>query len=273
VTASEPDPTTPPEHPSEPLAAPSGLGGPARLSMVGVSARYRDRIALDDVGLQVGAGQRVGIIGPNGAGKSTLLKCIVGLVRPTHGRIEVEGRPAARARGRVAYLPQRAQIDWEHPAQVRDVVAMGRYPHRGPVGRLRREYHEAVEAALVRVGLGDLARVRIAELSGGQQQRTFLARAFAQQATSLLLDEPYAGLDAATTGIIDRELTRAAAAGAAVVVVNHDLAGLHTRSERLVVLNRRVITEGAPADVLRPEVLDAAYGRGAVVLADPAGPS
>jgi manganese transport system ATP-binding protein len=252
--------------------ADAGLG-PPRLTVRGVTARYRDRSALDDVDLRVDPGEQLGVIGPNGAGKSTLLKCIVGLVRPVRGRVEVDGRPAARARGRVAYLPQRAQIDWEHPAQVRDVVAMGRYPHRGPVGRLRRGDHEAVEAALDRVGMADLARVRIAELSGGQQQRTFLARAFAQQATVLLLDEPYAGLDAATTGIIDRELTRAAASGAAVVVVNHDLAGLKVRYDRLVVLRRRVIADGAPGEVLRPEVLDAAYGRGAVVLADPAEPT
>jgi ABC-type Mn2+/Zn2+ transport system ATPase subunit len=252
---------------------PAGAAEAARLVVRGLSARYRDRPALDDVDLTAGPGEQLGVIGPNGAGKSTLLKCIVGLVRPVRGHVEVEGRAAARARGRVAYLPQRAQIDWEHPAQVRDVVAMGRYPHRGPVGRLRRSDHEAVEAALDRVGMTDLARVRIAELSGGQQQRTFLARAFAQQATVLLLDEPYAGLDAATTRIIDRELTRAAAGGAAVVVVNHDLAGLHVRYDRLVVLRRRVVADGAPAEVLRPEVLDAAYGRGAVVLADPAGPS
>lgn len=254
---------TGPREPRGPAA------GGRRLQVRGLAARYRDRPALEGIDLDVDPGERIGVIGPNGAGKSTLLKCVVGLVRPTRGRIEVEGRPAARARGRVAYLPQRAQIDWEHPARARDVVAMGRYPHRGPVGRLRREDHEAVDAALARVGLSDLARVRIAELSGGQQQRTFLARALAQQATVLLLDEPYAGLDAATTGIIDRELGRAAAGGTAVLVVNHDLAGLHARYERLVVLNRRVVAEGAPADVLRPEVLDAAYGRGAVVLADP----
>ena len=247
--------------------------GDPRLRVRGVRARYRDRVALDGVDLDVGPGERVGVIGPNGAGKSTLLKCIVGLVRPTRGRIEVEGRPAARARGRVAYLPQRAQIDWEHPAQVRDVVAMGRYPHRGPVGRLRREDHDAVGAALARVGMADLARVRIAELSGGQQQRTFLARALAQQAAVLLLDEPYAGLDAATTRVIDRELVRVAEDGAAVVVVNHDLAGLQSRYARLLVLSRRVIATGTPAEVLRPEVLDAAYGHGAVVLADPRGPT
>ena len=242
-----------------------------RLWVRDVRASYRDRLALDGVDLEVAAGERVGIIGPNGAGKSTLLKCVVGLVRPRAGSIEIEGRPVARARGRVAYLPQRAQIDWEHPAQVRDVVAMGRYPHRGPIGRLTRRDHVAVASALERVGLAGLARARIAELSGGQQQRTFLARALAQGATVLLLDEPYAGLDAATTAIIDRELATAAQAGAAVVVVNHDLAGLHRRYERLLVLSRGVVADGPPAQVLTAEVLDAAYGQGAVLLADRGG--
>jgi manganese/zinc/iron transport system ATP- binding protein len=241
----------------------------ALLAAHGVSVAYRDRVALQDVDLEAGRGERVGIIGPNGAGKSTLLKAVVGLVRMRAGRVLVDGRPAGRVRGRVAYLPQRQQIDWEHPAQVRDVVAMGRYPHRGALGRLRRADREVVQQALHRVGLESLARVRIAELSGGQQQRTFLARAFAQEADLLLLDEPYAGLDAATAALIDRELAAAAAAGTGVVVVNHDLAGLHRRYERLVVLNRRVIAQGAPVRVLRAEVLDAAYGHGAVLLAEP----
>ncbi len=252
---------------AEATPAPDGAG--VRLDVAGLHAGYRDRVALEGVDLRVAAGERVGVIGPNGAGKSTLLKCVVGLVRPTRGVVQVEGQPAARRRGRVAYLPQRAQIDWDHPAQVRDVVAMGRYPHRGPVGRLRREDHEAIADALERVDLAGLARVRIAELSGGQQQRTFLARALAQQASVLLLDEPYAGLDAATARVIDRELATVALAGAAVVVVNHDLAGLHRRYDRLAVLSRRLIAAGPPGEVLRGDVLDDAYGRGAVVLAGP----
>lgn len=247
-----------------------GFAKPApALAVRGVHAGYRERVALSAIELEVAAGERIGVIGPNGAGKSTLLKAIVGLVRLRRGSVEVGGVRSGRTRGRVAYLPQRAQIDWDHPAQVRDVVAMGRYPHRGPVGRLRREDHEAVAEALRRVGLEEMAKVRIAELSGGQQQRVFLARAFAQEASVLLLDEPYAGLDAATATVTDRELASAAGAGAAVVVVNHDLAALRRRYERLLVLNRWVVATGPPDEVLTADVLDAAYGRGAVVLADP----
>ena len=249
----------------------TGPGAP-RLQIRGLCAGYRDRVVLRDVDLDVDAGERLGVIGPNGAGKSTLLACLVGLLRPRDGEIRVDGHPAGRVRGRIAYLPQRAEVDWEHPAQVRDVVAMGRYPHRGPIGRLRREDHLAVEDAVERVGMTPLARTRIAELSGGQQQRTLLARTLAQQASILLLDEPYVGLDAASTAIIDRELASAARAGAAVVVVNHDLAGVAGRYERLLVLNGRVIATDTPANALTPSVLEAAYGRGAGFLAAPEGP-
>ena len=232
------------------------------LRVTGLHARYRDRVALDGVDLELRAGQRLGVIGPNGAGKSTLLKAVVGLVRPERGTIEVEGRPAHRRRGRVAYLAQRAPVDLEHPAQVRDVVAMGRYPTRGPIGRLRRDDHEQVHAAIERVGLLEHARTRIGELSGGQQQRALLARALAQQAPVLLLDEPYAGLDAVTCDVIDRELARAAADGAAVMVVNHDLVGLRERYERLLVLARHVVAEGPASRVLTRQVLSRAYGPG-----------
>jgi manganese/zinc/iron transport system ATP- binding protein len=235
---------------------------PVALRFDDVVVGYRDRLALDGVTLEHAHGSRLGVIGPNGAGKSTLVKAVVGLVRPRRGRIQVEGLPVSRARGRAAYLPQRHQVDLDHPAQVRDVVAMGRYPLRGPIGRLRAEDRRRVGEAIERLGLTDLARARIGELSGGQQQRAFLARAFAQEASVLLLDEPYAGLDALTSDVIDRELDRAAGDGVAIVVVNHDLAGLRRRYDRLLVLRRGVVALGPPSAVLTREVLRAAYGAG-----------
>jgi ABC-type Mn2+/Zn2+ transport system ATPase subunit len=245
----------------------------AALRLTDVVVAYRDRLALDGVSVTVDHGERVGVIGPNGAGKSSLAKAVVGLVRPRRGSIEIEGGTGRRARGRVAYLPQRHQVDLEHPAQVRDVVGMGRYPIRGPVGPLRADDRARIGAALERVGLADLARTRIGELSGGQQQRVFLARAFAQEASVLLLDEPYAGLDAVTCDVIDRELERAARDGAAVLVVNHDLVGLAQRYDRLLVLHRHVVADGAPAEVLTGPVLTAAYGPGIFLGVDPGGGS
>jgi ABC-type Mn2+/Zn2+ transport system ATPase subunit len=243
-----------------------GPDAPLALAVAGVSADYRGRVALSQVSLRVRGGERLGMVGPNGAGKSTLLKIVVGLVRPSAGHVEVEGRPAVQARRKVAYLPQRAEVDLGYPAQVRDVVAMGRYPLRGAVGRLRPDDRAAVADALARVGLERLARARIGELSGGQQQRVFLARALAQEAGVLLLDEPYAGLDAATVGLIDRELNRAAAAGAAVVTVDHDLSGLEHRYDRVAVLRGQLLACGPPAQTVTPQVLARAYGAGAVVI-------
>ncbi|CAN5155558.1 metal ABC transporter ATP-binding protein [soil metagenome] len=235
------------------------------LAVRGLTVSYRGRAALRGASVAVAAGERLGVVGPNGAGKSTLLRAVVGLVRPDAGEVEVEGLPAARARRRVAYLPQRQQVDWDYPAQVRDIVAMGRYPHRGPLGRLRPADRRAVGAALERVGLSELGTARIGELSGGQQQRTFLARAFAQEASVLLLDEPYVGIDAVTSKLIDRWLGEAAAEGAAVVVVDHELAGVRERYDRVLVLNRQVVIVAAPDHALADDVLGAAYGRGAVL--------
>ena len=244
-------------------------GAPPSLEIRDLRVGYRGTIVLDRIELNVEAGERLGIIGPNGAGKSTLLKTILGLVRASSGHVRVEGEPAARSGRRIAYLPQRQDIDWDHPVEVRDVVAMGRYPHRGPIGRLSAQDRRIVERSLDRVGLRDLAQRRISELSGGQQQRMALARVLAQQASVLLLDEPYTGLDAATVRIMDRELAAAATRGSAVIVVNHELAGLEHRYDRILVLSRRIISYGPPASALTREALDRAYGLGRVALAGP----
>lgn len=243
------------------------MTGPhAALAIDGLTIVYGRRAAVRDVGIGVAPGERVGIVGPNGAGKSSVLKAVVGLVTPRGGRISIHGEPARDRRHEAAYLPQRQHIDWDYPAQVRDVVAMGRYPHRGPMGRLRNQDRRIVDAAIARVGLSDLARVRIGDLSGGQQQRVFLARAFAQQATILLLDEPYVGVDAVTSDHLDRWLAEAAEEGMAVVVVDHDLTGVRRRYDRVLLLNGRVIAEAPPAEALSEAHLQATFGPGAVVI-------
>ena len=234
--------TPTPRHPTPP----TGAGARAALEVRGLTVGYRRRLAVADADLSVAAGDRVGVIGPNGAGKTTLLQAIVGAVRAQAGEVHIDGRPARLARRLVGYLPQRAEVDWQHPAQVRDVVAMGRYPHRGPIGRLRADDRAAIADALARVELTDLAERRVAELSGGQRQRTGLARVLAQQAPVLLLDEPYAGLDAATTTIIERTLRDAADAGTAVLVVDHDLGRL------IAVLQQGLATPEHAAFASRP---------------------
>lgn len=236
------------------------------LRIRGLVAHYRGVMALDDITLEVAPGERIAIIGPNGAGKSTLLRCIVGLLRPSAGSIEIAGRRITRMRGEVAYLSQRSGVDGDYPAQVRDVVGLGRYPHLGPIRRPGPVDRQVIEEAIARVGLEHRATARLSELSGGLQQRTFLARVLAQQAPLVLLDELHAGLDIASVDVIDRELARLAAEGTAIMVVHHGLAGLVQRYDRLLVLRGGVVAFGPPDEILRPDILDAAYGQGAVLL-------
>ncbi len=233
-----------------------------RLEVDGVSMFYRSLPALRDVNLAFAGQQRVGIIGPNGSGKSSLLRLLVGVTKPSMGAVMFNGTDVRRCRGVFAYLPQRATVDWEHPVRVRDVVAMGRYPHRGAFRRLTATDHDAIDEALCRVGLDDLAKTRVGELSGGQQQRMFLARAFAQQASVVVLDEPYAALDAASITIMERELVAVAKAGALVVVVSHDLSALPDRFDTIVLLNNRVVVAGDPQVVLDEATLATVYGWG-----------
>lgn len=230
------------------------------LKLDALSVYYRSLPALKDVSLTLEAPGRVGIIGPNGSGKSTLLRCLVGVIRPTSGAVTFNGRDVRRCRGVFAYLPQRATVDWEHPVRVRDVVTMGRYRHRGAFVRLQARDHDAIDAALAKVGLEAFANTRVGELSGGQQQRMFLARALAQEASVLVLDEPYAALDQASVLIMERELDAAARNGALVVIVSHDLSSLVERFDTVVLLANQVLASGQPETVVSPELLARVYG-------------
>lgn len=219
-------------------------------SIESLTVSYRDHPVVRDVTFDVPANQVTGLLGPNGAGKSTVIKAMLGLVRPDRGRVLFDSRPLDDVRNRLAYLPQRAEVDWTYPSQVRDVVSMGRYVHLGPLRRRRRVDRVAIEEAIDRVGLTGLATRQIAELSGGQQQRVFLARALAQEATTLLLDEPFAAVDAPTVGLLTDLLRDLAAEGRSVLVVVHDLDAVGRLCDEVVVLNRTVRAIGAPVDVL-----------------------
>jgi manganese/zinc/iron transport system ATP- binding protein len=223
-----------------------------------LTVSYGDAPVLRGATVRFEPGTVTGIIGPNGAGKSSLLKAIVGLVPVEAGRVRIGGRPVALARRRVAYLPQRAVIDWDYPAQVAEVVAMGAYPRRGRAAR------SIATAALERVQLADVAGRQIGELSGGQQQRVLFARALAQQARILLLDEPFVGVDALTEQLLRCQIRRLAEEGATVVVVNHDLATVAELFDRVAVLAGRIIACGPTAEVFTGDVLARAY-RGQVV--------
>lgn len=182
--------------------------------------------ALGRVSIRVPRGVRVALVGPNGSGKSTLLKAVAGLVAPDSGSIRVYGNPVGACHHRVAYLPQRGEMDWRFPISVRRLVATGRYVHLGWLRRPSKRDHEVVGEVLSRLGIDDLAGRQIGNLSGGQRQRALLARALAQEADLLLLDEPLAAVDAETrerTSAVVRGLWQS---GKTVVTATHDLESL-----------------------------------------------
>ena len=218
--------------------------------------------ALLDVSACIRQGERVALLGPNGAGKSTLLKLVAGLLpSPTPGAVRVFETPVDTCHPYTAYLAQRAEVDLRFPVSVRDVVMMGRYSGVGWFARPARADHAAVDEALRRVDLLPLAGRAIGDLSGGQQQRAFLARALAQQARLLLLDEPLAGLDVRSQQSVLALLRGLQQEGMTIVVSTHDLASVLAGdvAERVILLNRRIIADAAPDEALRAERLREAY--------------
>lgn len=230
------------------------------LAIRGLTVSYGEKPAVFSVDMTVAPGQMTAIIGPNGAGKSTLLKSALGIIAPVSGRVSVFGRPLDEQRARIAYVPQRASVDWDFPTRVIDVVLMGLYRELGLLGRIRGAHRSRALECLDRVGMGDFATRQIGQLSGGQQQRVFLARALAQGADLYLLDEPFAGVDAATEKAIISVLKSLREAGKTVVVVHHDLATVTEYFDRVFLINTRRVAEGPVAEAFTEESLQAAYG-------------
>jgi manganese/zinc/iron transport system ATP- binding protein len=230
------------------------------LAIRGLTVTYGEKPAVFSVDMTVEPGQMTAIIGPNGAGKSTLLKAALGIVPPVSGRVTVFGRSLAEQRARIAYVPQRASVDWDFPTRVIDVVLMGLYRELGLLGRVKRAHRAKALDCLARVGMADFESRQIGQLSGGQQQRVFLARALAQGADLYLLDEPFAGVDAATEKAIIAVLKSLREAGKTVVVVHHDLATVTEYFDNVFLINTRSIAEGPVAQAFTEETLQAAYG-------------
>ncbi len=232
----------------------------AALTVRGLTVSYGAKPAVFSVDATFPAGSMTAIVGPNGAGKSTFLKGLLGIETPLSGEVRVFGRTMGRARRDIAYVPQRASVDWDFPARVIDVVEMGLYGELGLLRFVTRGHREKAMAALDRVGMADFAERQIGQLSGGQQQRVFLARALAQEARIYLLDEPFAGVDAATERAIVEVLRLLRAEGRTVVAVHHDLSTVGDYFDRVLLLNVRRIAEGALAEAFTPQNLQAAYG-------------
>jgi manganese/iron transport system ATP-binding protein len=221
---------------------------------------YRDLHALADVSVAIRPGRLTGIVGPNGAGKSTLMKAMLGLIPASQGTVNWGTETLLSQRERLAYLPQRAQIDWRYPATAWDVVMMGRVHKSGWLRKFSATSQRAAEAALKRVGMEDFAHRPIGQLSGGQQQRIFLARALAQEADVLFLDEPMTGVDKKTEAVLFDILHELADEGKIVLAVHHDLGATIQNFDEVILLNREVIASGARDEVLQSEFMRQAYG-------------
>ncbi|MFS8901564.1 metal ABC transporter ATP-binding protein [Synechococcus sp. H60.2] len=232
---------------------------PASLVVRDLTVRYGKLLALERISAEIQPGCITGILGPNGAGKSSFLKALLGLVPKEGGEVRYGGQ-ALRGE-QVAYVPQRSAIDWSFPATVWDVVVMGQVRAAGWLRRIGPQGRERAAQALERVGMGAYRDRPIGRLSGGQQQRVFLARALAQAAEIYALDEPLAGIDQPSEAIVFQVLRELADAGHIVMVVHHDLGQALAHFDEVLLLNRVLIAQGSPQQVLQPQVLQRAYGR------------
>lgn len=226
------------------------------ISVKNLTVNYEDTLAINDVSFDVCEGDYVAVIGPNGAGKSTVIKALVGLLNPRKGsEIAITG-----GRERLGYVPQHDMVDWRFPVNVRDVVMMGLTRQIGWLRWASRTHRQRVEDALARVGLAHLATRQIDELSGGQKQRVFIARALAQQADVLLLDEPFAGVDVAAQDELMHIIETLNGEGITIMLSTHDLGLAFGRFKKVLALNHHLIAYGAPADIYTPQTLQALYG-------------
>lgn len=229
------------------------------LAVSGLTVSYNRKPVLWNVDYVAPRG-RIAIIGPNGAGKSTFIKAVLGLVPTLGGDVRVFGRSVAKQRRLIGYVPQRESVDWDFPASAVDVVAMGLYGKIGWLNPVRRRHKEQAREYLAQVGMADFADRQIGQLSGGQQQRVFLARALAQDAQVYLMDEPFAGVDAATERAIVDILKDLDRRGRTVICVHHDLQTAPDYFDHALVINLRKVADGPMHRAFTPEVLQIAYG-------------
>jgi len=224
-----------------------------------LTVRYNGHVALEDITFHLHNGERVAVLGPNGAGKSTLFKAVAGVMPPTSGEVNIYGsRP--RRHVCIGYIPQRSQVDWNFPVSVADVVMMGRSAKLGPLNWPHKKDWDFVQHALETVEISNLASRQISQLSGGQQQRMFIARALAQEAELMLMDEPLTGLDTPSQEGILNLLDRLKQENVTVMVATHDLEQAASHFDRILLLNHHLVAFDKPQAVLHTENLLKAYG-------------
>jgi manganese/zinc/iron transport system ATP- binding protein len=231
-----------------------------------LTVAYGRKVVLKDVNADIRRGQVIGIIGPNGGGKSTLLKAILGIAPVVSGSVSLFGTPASRMRSRMAYVPQREAVDWDFPVTVLDVVLMGRYPRAGWLRRTGAHDRDVARRMLERVGMLAECGTQIGQLSGGQQQRVFVARALAQEADVLLLDEPMNGIDAATQEVILSVIEEQRRSGRIVLLATHDLVSASCACDCLCCVNERMVSFGTVDETYNADTLSATYGGPVIML-------
>jgi len=231
------------------------------LEVCNLSVSYRQNWAVENVSFKLQPGQVTGLLGGNGAGKSSLIKAILGLIPVAEGVVQWTGKPVTKQLNKVAYVPQRSQIDWDYPVTVARVVMMGRVATTGWFKQYSSHSHELVRAALQRVGMWQYRQRQINELSGGQQQRVFLARAIAQEADLLLFDEPFNNVDRQTEMIIFDIFAELKAQQKTLLVISHDLSETLENYDQLLLLNKKLIASGRCEEVLTNDNINKAYDR------------
>lgn len=235
----------------------------AGLAVHDVTVTYRNgHTALWDASIALPEGTITALVGPNGSGKSTLFKAIMGFVPLARGSVDILGRPAAEAlkANDVAYVPQAEEVDWNFPVLVEDVVMMGRYGHMNWLRIPNAMDREIVTSALERVDMEGFRKRQIGELSGGQKKRVFLARALAQQARVILLDEPFTGVDVKTELSIIKLLEALRDEGRILLVSTHNLGSVPQFCDRAVLIKGTILAEGPTAQVFTRENLKQAFG-------------
>ena len=225
-----------------------------------LTVAYEEHPVLWDVELSVPQGVLAAVVGPNGAGKSTLIKTILGLIQPVAGRVQVFGKPYAKQRKLVGYVPQRTSVDWDFPTTVLDVVMMGCYGQLGWIRRPGKQEKIRALEALRKVGMEEFAGRQISQLSGGQQQRTFLARALVQECQIYLMDEPLQGVDVKTEKAVIRLLKELRAQGKTLIVVHHDVQTVSEYFDWVILLNKQLVANGPVEAVFTEETLRRTYG-------------
>lgn len=230
------------------------------LSVNHLSVQYHQQKVLDNINFQVPKGSITGIIGPNGAGKSTLMKAILGLVPTINGSIEVLEQPFRRQKDLIGYVPQRSEVDWDFPINGLDVVLMGRYKNFKRFQRISKKEKNLAMDYLREIGMEQYAQRQISQLSGGQQQRIFLARALAQNTPIYFMDEPFAGVDAATERMMIQLMKQWKEEGKTVLIVHHDLQTVQEYFDHILLLNKKIIDCGKTSDIFHSENIERTYG-------------